>query len=48
MLKLILELLPYAKISDSNNIAIAKGKHKLPENTKELINYAKHLRNGNY
>jgi hypothetical protein len=47
MLKIILELLPYAKISDSENIAITKGKYKLPENTKELINYAKHLTNGN-
>lgn len=48
MLKLILELLPHAKISDGENIAIAKGKYKLPENTKELINYAKQLKNGNY
>jgi hypothetical protein len=47
MLKLILNLLPEVKIKDGENIAIAKGKNKLPETTKELINYYKHLRNGN-
>jgi hypothetical protein len=48
MLKLILDLLPHVKISDGENIAIAKGKNKLPETLKELLNYTKHLRNGNY
>lgn len=47
MLRLILEMLPHAKISDGKYIAIAKGKYKLPENKKELINYINHLRNGN-
>lgn len=47
MLKLILDLLPHAKISDGELIAIAKGKNKLPENAKEILNYIKHLRNGN-
>jgi hypothetical protein len=36
MLKLILEMLPLLKEQDSEAIAIAKGKHKLPSNIKEL------------
>jgi hypothetical protein len=35
MLKLILEMLPLLK-NDSEAIAIAKGKYKMPENFKEL------------
>lgn len=47
MLKIILDLLPHVKVSDGELIAIAKGKYKLPENRKEIVNYIKHLRNGN-
>ena len=36
MLKLILEMLPLLKVQDSEAIAIAKGKYKMPENFKEL------------
>jgi hypothetical protein len=36
MLKLILEMLPLLKENDSEAIAIAKGKYKMPENFKEL------------
>jgi hypothetical protein len=36
MLKLILEMLPLLKGQDSEAIAIAKGKYKMPENFKEL------------
>jgi hypothetical protein len=36
MLKLILEMLPLLKQQDSEAIAIAKGKYKMPENFKEL------------
>jgi hypothetical protein len=36
MLKLILEMLPLLNENDSEAIAIAKGKHKMPENFKEL------------
>lgn len=36
MLKLILEMLPLLKEQDSEAIAIAKGKYKLPSNIKEL------------
>jgi hypothetical protein len=36
MLKLILEMLPLLKGQDSEAIAIAKGKYKMPENLKEL------------
>ena len=36
MLKLILEMLPLLNGQDSEAIAIAKGKHKLPSNIKEL------------
>lgn len=36
MLKLILEMLPLLNEHDSEAIAIAKGKHKLPTNIKEL------------
>lgn len=36
MLKLILEMLPLLNVQDSEAIAIAKGKHKLPSNIKEL------------
>lgn len=36
MLKLIIEMLKYQKIGDSEYIDIAKGKYKLPENLKEL------------
>ena len=35
MLKLILEMLPLLK-NDSEAIAIAKGRYKMPENFKEL------------
>lgn len=38
MLKLIIEMLKYQKIGVSENIDIAKGKHKLPENLKEFKN----------
>ena len=38
MLKLIIEMLKYQKIGVSENIDIAKGKNKLPENFKELKN----------
>ena len=36
MLKLILDMLPLLNENDSEAIAIAKGKHKLPTNIKEL------------
>ena len=36
MLKLILEMLSLLKEQDSEAIAIAKGKYKLPSNIKEL------------
>lgn len=36
MLKLILEMLPLLNAQDSEAIAIAKGKYKLPSNIKEL------------
>lgn len=36
MLKLIIEMLKYQKIGVSENVDIAKGKNKLPENFKEL------------
>jgi hypothetical protein len=36
MLKLILEMLPLLNEQDSEAIAIAKGKYKMPENFKEL------------
>lgn len=36
MLKLILEMLPLLKEQDSEAIAIAKGKYKMPENFNEL------------
>ena len=36
MLKLILEMLPLLKQQDSEAIAIAQGKYKMPENFKEL------------
>jgi hypothetical protein len=36
MLKLILEMLPLLKEQDSEAIAIAKGKYKMPETFNEL------------
>ena len=36
MLKLILEMLPLLNEHNSEAIAIAKGKYKMPENFKEL------------
>jgi hypothetical protein len=36
MIKNILDMLPYAKIGQSELIDIAKGKNKLPKNYKEL------------
>jgi hypothetical protein len=36
MLKLILEMLPLLKEQESEAIAIAKGKYKIPSNIKEL------------
>ena len=36
MLKLILEMLPLLNAQDSEAIAIAKGKYKMPETFKEL------------
>lgn len=36
MLKLILEMLPLIKQDDSEAIAIAKGKYKMPETINEL------------
>jgi len=36
MLKLILEMLPLLNEQDSEAIAIAKGKYKMPETIKEL------------
>jgi hypothetical protein len=36
MLKLILEMLPLLKEQESEAIAIAKGKYKMPETIKEL------------
>lgn len=36
MLKLILEMLPLLKQDDSEAIAIAKGKYKMPETINEL------------
>jgi len=36
MLKLIIEMLPLLNEQDSEAIAIAKGKYKLPSNIKEL------------
>lgn len=36
MLKIILEMLPLLKQDDSEAIAIAKGKYKMPETINEL------------
>lgn len=36
MLKLIIEMLEFQNIGQSENVDIAKGKYKLPENFKEL------------
>ena len=41
MLKLIIEMLKYQKIGVSENVDIAKGKYKLPENLKEFKNAIK-------
>lgn len=41
MLKLIIEMLKYQDIGVSENVDIAKGKYKLPENFKELKNAIK-------
>lgn len=41
MLKLIIEMLKYQQIGVSENIDIAKGKYKLPENLKEFKNSVK-------
>lgn len=41
MLKLIIEMLRYQKIGVSENVDIAKGKYKLPENFKEFKNSVK-------
>ena len=38
MLKLIIEMLKYQKNGVSENVDIAKGKYKLPENFKEFKN----------
>lgn len=38
MLKLIIEMLQIQQIDSSENIDIAKGKYKLPENLKEFKN----------
>ena len=38
MLKLILEMLPLLKEQDSEAIAIAKGKYKIPQTIKEFKN----------
>lgn len=41
MLKLIIEMLQIQQMGCSENIDIAKGKYKLPENFKELKNSVK-------
>ena len=41
MLKLIIEMLKYQQIGVSENVDIAKGKYKLPENLKEFKNAIK-------
>lgn len=41
MLKLIIEMLKYQQVGISENVDIAKGKYKLPENLKELKNAIK-------
>jgi hypothetical protein len=46
MLKLIIEMLPLLK-NDSEAIAIAKGKYKMPENFKELKQTIKYKFNKN-
>ena len=38
MIKLIIEMLKYQQIGVSENVDIAKGKYKLPENLKEFKN----------
>ena len=38
MLKLIIEMLQIQQMGSSENIDIAKGKYKLPENLKEFKN----------
>lgn len=47
MIELILKLLKYANETDSENIAIAKGKNKMPETWNELKSTVKRMRNGN-
>ena len=41
MLKLIIEMLKFQQIGVSENVDIAKGKYKLPENFKEFKNAIK-------
>jgi len=41
MLKLIIEMLQIQQMGSSENIDIAKGKYKLPENFKEFKNSVK-------
>ena len=41
MLKLIIQMLEFQKLGQSENIDIAKGKYKLPENYQELKNQIK-------
>ena len=41
MLKLIIEMLQIQQMGSSENIDIAKGKYKLPENLKEFKNSVK-------
>lgn len=44
MIENILQMLQFAKYKDSENIAIAKGKNKLPENWKEFKRALKHIK----
>jgi hypothetical protein len=41
MLKIIIEMLEFQKLGQSESVDIAKGKYKFPENFKELKNQIK-------
>lgn len=44
MIELILKMLAFAKYRDSENIEIAKGKNKLPENWAEFKKQLNHIK----
>lgn len=44
MIEMIVQMLQFAKYRDSENIEIAKGKNKLPENWKEFKKQLNHIK----